>query len=108
MEERKGEREKCSEGRGGRFVKWREDKEEKNIRLKAEDAEVKVKELKETHKVWKEEQEKENVSFKKIVNEQVLAKDEVTTEKVINVIKRETRNSERHGREKEVTCCGRT
>ncbi len=35
----------------------------------------------------KEEQEKENVSFKKIVNEQVLAKDEAITEKVIKVIK---------------------
>ncbi len=56
---------------------------------KAEDAEVKVKELKKTHKVWKE-QEKENMSFRKIVNEQVLANDEVITEKVIKVIKEKT------------------
>ncbi len=55
---------------------------------KAEDAEVKVKDLKETHKAWKEEKEKENVSFKKIVNEQVLAKDEAITQKVIKVIKK--------------------
>lgn len=54
---------------------------------KAKDTEVEVKEIKETQKVWKEEQEKENISFKRIVEQQVKAKDEEITEKVIKVIK---------------------
>lgn len=54
---------------------------------KSEAVEVKVKEMNEVHKVWKDEQEKENLNFKQIMEEQVKAKDEGITEKVIKVIK---------------------
>ena len=43
--------------------------------------------LKESHKVWKEEQQKENINFKKIVKEQAMANNTAITDKVIKVIK---------------------
>ena len=54
---------------------------------KSEAVEVKVKELNEVHKVWKDEREKENKNLKQIMEEQSKAKDEEITEKVIKVIK---------------------
>ena len=54
---------------------------------KAEDTVKMVNKIEEGNKVWKQVLETENTSFKQIVQEQVMGKDQAITEKVIKVIK---------------------